>query len=92
MCLVKVFVFSASVKYFNSSSSGQETLGNSPITLRDITSGKYAATIIKPIWDVSTDGKRLLIYIYICLLYFAGTELNNQIARAVFITESTKIK
>ena len=26
------------------------------------------------------------------MLYFAGTELNNQIARAVFINESTKIE
>ena len=25
---------------------------------------------------------------YICLLYFAGTELNNRIATAVFINES----
>ena len=25
------------------------------------------------------------MYIYICLLYFAGTELNNQIVKAVFI-------
>ena len=31
--------------------------------------------------------------LYICLLYFASTELNNQIARAVFINnESTKIE
>ena len=29
---------------------------------------------------------------YICLLYLAGTELNNKIARAVFINESTKIE
>ena len=35
--------------------------------------------------------KKKNIYIYICLLYFAGTELNNQILRAVFINESTKI-
>ena len=26
------------------------------------------------------------------MLYFAGTELNNQIARAAFINESTKIE
>ena len=30
--------------------------------------------------------------LFICLLYFAGTELNNQIVRAIFINESTKIK
>ena len=27
---------------------------------------------------------------YICPLYFAGKELNNRIARAVFINESAK--
>ena len=34
----------------------------------------------------------IYMYIYICLLYFAGTELNNQIAKTVFINESTIIE
>ena len=30
------------------------------------------------------------VYIYICLPYFAGTELDNQKVRAEFINENTK--
>ena len=32
------------------------------------------------------------MHIYMRMLYFAGTELSNQIARAVFTNESTKIE
>ena len=41
----------------------------------------------------SGDPTYIHIYIlYICTLFSAGTELNSQIARAVFINESTKIE
>ena len=34
----------------------------------------------------------MYIYIYICLPYFADTELDNQKAKTEFINENTKIE